>query len=224
VSRRAMSDALEAQTALGAVGSSALLGAPLGPPPPHRGLLLLRATLARGSAGGHLVTRLVLVSSVLEVSLVLGMSFVLECPVSWNALCLGGAFCLGGSPCLGGSRAPSAPNATLQAPLIAEARHQRRLLAVACKRLLGCVGVHEAVLPQAHPLSPGPWLVSPHRLSRRWLGGTSTMHPETTAASPMPLRWLMMGCNGLQWVAMGCHHASCRQPTRLQLAPAPCAR
>ena len=33
--------------------------------------------------------------------------------------------------------APLAPNAALQAPPIAAARHERRLLAVACKRLLG---------------------------------------------------------------------------------------
>jgi hypothetical protein len=39
-------------------------------------------------------------------------------------------------PCLGSSLAPLAPNATLQAPPIAAARHERRLLAVACKRLL----------------------------------------------------------------------------------------
>jgi len=35
------------------------------------------------------------------------------------------------------SPAPLAPNATLQAPPIAAVRHERRLLAVACKRLLG---------------------------------------------------------------------------------------
>ena len=37
----------------------------------------------------------------------------------------------------GCSLSPAGPNATLQAPPIAEARNERRLLAVACKRLLG---------------------------------------------------------------------------------------
>ena len=39
------------------------------------------------------------------------------------------------------------PNATLQAPPIAEARNERRLLAVACKRLLGAARVSRAALP-----------------------------------------------------------------------------
>ena len=34
---------------------------------------------------------------------------------------------------------PLKPNAALQAPPMAEARHERRLLAVACKRWLGAV-------------------------------------------------------------------------------------
>ena len=40
------------------------------------------------------------------------------------------------------------PNATLQAPPIAAARYERRLLAVACKRLLGFLRRFAAVQPE----------------------------------------------------------------------------
>ena len=74
---------------------------------------------------------------------------------------------------LGGPRVPLAPNATLQAPPIAEARNERRLLAVACKRLLGGVG-----RPPTAPRRPG--VSAPVREEHR---GTTT---SGTAGCPTP--------------------------------------
>ena len=62
----------------------------------------------------------------------LAMSFVLECLSSWMPFVLD-AFRLGGP------RVPVAPNAGPQAPPIAGATKERRLLAVACRPMLGAV-------------------------------------------------------------------------------------
>jgi len=52
-------------------------------------------------------------------------------------------------------RSAEPSNATLQAPPIAEARNERRLLAVACKRLLGAARVSRAALPPSRPHGSG---------------------------------------------------------------------
>src|SRR5712691_7158040 len=91
---------------------------------------------------------------------------------------------------------PLAPNAGAHLLPEAGATQERRLEAVRCSAWLGCVGGHEACVLPANPLATGPWLVSPHRLARRWLGGPAPMPPEATAGSPRPLRWLMIGCHG----------------------------
>src|ERR1700674_2215606 len=86
VSRRATSDVLEPQTTIGAVGSSALLGAPLLP----AGAVGSCVVSQRGATAG-------LVSWPCPLSwnaFCLGMLFVLECLLSWNAFRLGNAFCL----------------------------------------------------------------------------------------------------------------------------------